>query len=87
MKSAVVVFPGINREHDMARALKLASGNETAMAWHADTALPQGTDLQAALKQGDRSLLMPDNQAGCFVEEIVTLCADSSAALFVLFSY
>jgi phosphoribosylformylglycinamidine synthase I len=45
MKSAVVVFPGINREHDMARALKLASGNETAMAWHADTALPQGTDL------------------------------------------
>jgi phosphoribosylformylglycinamidine synthase I len=45
MKSAVVVFPGINREHDMARALKLASGNETAIAWHADTALPQGTDL------------------------------------------
>jgi phosphoribosylformylglycinamidine synthase I len=45
MKSAVVVFPGINRERDMARALKLASGNETAMVWHADTALPQGTDL------------------------------------------
>jgi phosphoribosylformylglycinamidine synthase len=45
MKSAVVVFPGINRERDMARALKLASGIETAMAWHADTALPQGTDL------------------------------------------
>ena len=45
MKSAVVVFPGINRERDMARALKLASGNETAMVWHADTALPAGTDL------------------------------------------
>jgi phosphoribosylformylglycinamidine (FGAM) synthase-like amidotransferase family enzyme len=27
MKSAVLVFPGINRERDMARALKLASGN------------------------------------------------------------
>src|SRR5215475_5953170 len=45
MKSVVLVFPGINRERDMARALKLASGNETAMVWHADTALPKGTDL------------------------------------------
>lgn len=45
MKSAVLVFPGINRERDMARALKLASGNDTAMVWHADTALPAGTDL------------------------------------------
>ena len=26
MKSAVVVFPGINRERDMARTLKLISG-------------------------------------------------------------
>ena len=32
MKSAVLVFPGINRERDMARALKLASGKEAAMA-------------------------------------------------------
>src|SRR6516164_2749050 len=45
MKSAVVVFPGINRERDMARALKLISGREPAMVWHADTALPAGTDL------------------------------------------
>src|SRR5262245_11119844 len=45
MKAAVLVFPGINRERDMARALKLASGRETAMVWHADTALPDGTDL------------------------------------------
>ena len=45
MKSAVLVFPGINRERDMARALKLASGNEAAMVWHAETALPEGTDL------------------------------------------
>jgi phosphoribosylformylglycinamidine synthase subunit PurQ / glutaminase len=45
MKSAVVVFPGINRERDMARALKLASGNETQMVWHAETALPASTDL------------------------------------------
>jgi len=45
MKSAVVVFPGINRERDMARALKLISGREPSMVWHADTALPPGTDL------------------------------------------
>ncbi len=45
MKSAVVVFPGINRERDMARTLRLVSGQEPAMVWHADTALPAGTDL------------------------------------------
>jgi len=45
MRSAVLVFPGINRERDMARALKLISGNEPAMVWHADTELPAGTDL------------------------------------------
>ena len=45
MKSAILVFPGINRERDMARALKLASGHEPAMVWHAETALPKGTDL------------------------------------------
>src|SRR5882762_794492 len=45
MKSAVLVFPGINRERDMARALKLISGHEPQMAWHAETALPAGIDL------------------------------------------
>jgi len=45
MKSAVLVFPGINRERDMARALKFVSGREPAMVWHADRELPQGTDL------------------------------------------
>jgi phosphoribosylformylglycinamidine synthase subunit PurQ / glutaminase len=45
MRSAVLVFPGINRERDMARALRLISGRETAMVWHTDTALPAGTDL------------------------------------------
>src|SRR5476649_2532262 len=45
MKSAILVFPGINRERDMARTLKLISGSEPAMVWHAETALPAGTDL------------------------------------------
>jgi phosphoribosylformylglycinamidine synthase subunit PurQ / glutaminase len=45
MKAAVLVFPGINRERDMARTLRLTSGGEPAMVWHADTGLPAGTDL------------------------------------------
>ena len=45
MRAAVVIFPGINRERDMARTLKLVSGREPAMAWYADSALPTGTDL------------------------------------------
>jgi phosphoribosylformylglycinamidine synthase I len=45
MKSAVVVFPGSNRERDMAHAIRLVSGREPAMVWHADGALPAGTDL------------------------------------------
>src|SRR4051795_2547838 len=45
MKAAILVFPGINRERDMARALRLISGSEPAMVWHAETSLPDGTDL------------------------------------------
>ncbi len=45
MKAAVIIFPGINRERDMARTLKLVSGREPAMVWHADTALPAGVDI------------------------------------------
>ena len=45
MKAAVIVFPGINRDRDMARALRLISGHEPVMVWHADAALPEGTDL------------------------------------------
>jgi phosphoribosylformylglycinamidine synthase len=45
MKAAVLVFPGINRERDMARTLRLVSGREPAMVWHAEHVLPAGTDL------------------------------------------
>ncbi|QCK88008.1 phosphoribosylformylglycinamidine synthase subunit PurQ [Phreatobacter aquaticus] len=45
MKAAVVVFPGSNRERDIAYALELTSGVKPALVWHADTALPAGTDL------------------------------------------
>ncbi|KQO92105.1 phosphoribosylformylglycinamidine synthase [Methylobacterium sp. Leaf90] len=44
MRAAVVVFPGSNREGDVARALR-RSGAEVVSVWHADTELPAGTDL------------------------------------------
>src|SRR5262249_30783395 len=45
MKAAVLHFPGINRERDMARTLRLIPGRAPAMVWHAETELPSGTDL------------------------------------------
>jgi phosphoribosylformylglycinamidine synthase subunit PurQ / glutaminase len=45
MKSAVIVFPGSNREGDVARAIELTSGRKPELVWHADTSLPAGTDL------------------------------------------
>jgi phosphoribosylformylglycinamidine synthase len=45
LRPAVLVFPGINRERDMARALKLVGARAPAMVWHAQTELPAGTDL------------------------------------------
>jgi phosphoribosylformylglycinamidine synthase len=44
MRAAIVVFPGINRERDMAIALKLATGHTPRMVWHKDTTL-DGIDL------------------------------------------
>jgi phosphoribosylformylglycinamidine synthase len=40
MKSAVVVFPGSNRDRDVVAALTRLSGTPPALAWHKDTVLP-----------------------------------------------
>ena len=45
MKSAIVVFPGTNRERDVAIALHRATGTRPATLWHRETALPAATDL------------------------------------------
>ncbi len=45
MKSAVITFPGSNREGDVIRALRRATGHEPVSIWHQDMDLPQGTDL------------------------------------------
>jgi phosphoribosylformylglycinamidine synthase len=36
MKAAVLVFPGSNRESDVAQAIELVTGRKPAMVWHGD---------------------------------------------------
>jgi phosphoribosylformylglycinamidine synthase len=40
MKSAVIVFPGINRERDMMMALEKTTGVKPHAVWHTETTLP-----------------------------------------------
>ena len=44
MRAGIVVFPGINRERDMAIALKASTGHAPRMVWHRETSL-DGLDL------------------------------------------
>ncbi|MGI9463364.1 MAG: phosphoribosylformylglycinamidine synthase subunit PurQ [Aestuariivirgaceae bacterium] len=44
MKSAVILFPGINRERDMVKALTDFSGAAPDVIWHTETEIPN-TDL------------------------------------------
>ncbi|MCB9991855.1 MAG: phosphoribosylformylglycinamidine synthase subunit PurQ [Rhodospirillales bacterium] len=37
MKTAIIVFPGTNREKDMAMALEKASGSAPSLIWHKET--------------------------------------------------
>jgi phosphoribosylformylglycinamidine synthase len=40
MKSAVLLFPGSNRDHDMLLALEKVTGAKPLSVWHAETELP-----------------------------------------------
>ncbi len=40
MKSAVIVFPGSNRDRDMIAALEKITGSRPAVVWHADSDMP-----------------------------------------------
>ncbi len=44
MRAGIVVFPGVNRERDMAIALERSTGQRPRMVWHKDTDLG-GLDL------------------------------------------
>ncbi len=41
MKTAIVVFPGTNRERDVAIALHRATGQRPAILWHREATLPE----------------------------------------------
>ncbi|MES0870398.1 phosphoribosylformylglycinamidine synthase subunit PurQ [Pseudovibrio sp. SCP19] len=41
MKSAVILFPGSNRDRDMIKALEQISGLPVATVWHTETELPE----------------------------------------------
>jgi phosphoribosylformylglycinamidine synthase I len=41
MKTAVILFPGTNRERDITQALKLITGQAPEIVWHRDAALPK----------------------------------------------
>ena len=45
LRAAVLLFPGSNREGDVARALQQATGRAPDIVWHDERALPEGTDL------------------------------------------
>lgn len=41
MTAAIILFPGINRERDMARAVERVSGKAPLIVWHGETSLPK----------------------------------------------
>jgi phosphoribosylformylglycinamidine synthase I len=45
MNAVIVVFPGTNRERDMAIALERATGRKPRLLFHREAELPAGTDL------------------------------------------
>ncbi|MGG5887483.1 phosphoribosylformylglycinamidine synthase subunit PurQ [Falsiroseomonas sp. HC035] len=45
MNAVIIVFPGTNRERDMAIALERATGRKPTMVFHLADGLPPGTDL------------------------------------------
>jgi phosphoribosylformylglycinamidine synthase len=40
MKASVIIFPGTNREHDVADVLESVSGRRPQMVWHGDSEAP-----------------------------------------------
>jgi phosphoribosylformylglycinamidine synthase len=41
MTTAIILFPGINRERDMAKAVERVSGKPPLIVWHGETDLPK----------------------------------------------
>jgi phosphoribosylformylglycinamidine synthase len=41
MRTAIILFPGINRERDMAKAVARVSGQQPLIVWHGESELPK----------------------------------------------
>lgn len=41
VRASVIVFPGTNREHDVADVLLAVTGQPATLVWHADSSVPQ----------------------------------------------
>ncbi len=76
MKSAVMLFPGLNRETDMMRALESVTGSKPVLVWHTETELPAAdlVVIPGGFSYGDylrcgaiaaRSPIMADLRAKC----------------------
>jgi len=70
MRAAIVVFPGTNRERDMAAALKRATGSDSAIVWHGETALPR-VDLIVLGSYGGRSESIEKIFFGATAEKVI----------------
>ena len=42
MRASVIVFPGTNREHDIADVLRGVSGRAANLVWHGDSTVLSG---------------------------------------------
>ena len=51
MKAAIVIFPGSNREHDVAMALQRATGHEPVRVWHRNGSLPDADPAEGGARR------------------------------------
>lgn len=82
MKTAVVVFPGVNCEHDVVHALT-AIGGEAELVWHRDTDLSEfdGAVLPGGFAHGDALRTGAIARFSPAMKEVARMAADGAPVL------
>lgn len=82
MKTAVVVFPGVNCEHDVVHALT-ALGGEAELVWHRDTDLSEfdGAVLPGGFAHGDALRTGAIARFSPAMKEVAQMAADGAPVL------
>lgn len=82
MKTAVVVFPGVNCEHDVVHALT-ALGGEAELVWHRDTDLSEfdGAVLPGGFAHGDALRTGAIARFSPAMKEVARMAADGAPVL------